>query len=92
MGLFGKDKGGTTGTGKDLAKIIAKRGAPGEATITTMTPIGQTRGGGEGKEIEFRLRLEVAGAIHEPVVRQYMNDLTLTGQPPTSGEMSTGDR
>ena len=47
-----------------------------------MTPTGQTRGAGEGKEIEFRLHLEVAGAIHEPVVRQYMNELTLTGLAP----------
>jgi hypothetical protein len=82
MGLFGKGKDGATGTEKDLAKAIAKRGVPGEATITAMTPTGQTRGGEVGKEIEFSLRLEVAGTVYEPVVRQFLNDLSLTGLAP----------
>jgi hypothetical protein len=82
MGLFGKGKDGATSGEKDLAKAIAKRGVPGEATITAMTPTGQTRGGGEGKEIEFSLRLEVAGTVYEPVVRQFLNDLSLTGLAP----------
>jgi hypothetical protein len=78
MGLFGKGKAGGE---KDLAKVIAKRGVLGEATITAMTATGQTRAGG-AKEIEFGLRLVVAGATYEPVVRQFMNDLTLTGLAP----------
>ena len=82
MGLFGKGKDGVTGAEKDRAKAVAKRGVPGEATITTMTPTGQTRGDGVGKEIEFSLRLEVAGTAYEPVVRQFLNDLTLTGLAP----------
>lgn len=79
MGLFGKGKGGAE---KDLAKAIAKRGAPGQAMITAMSATGQTRSGGAAKEIEFRLRLEVAGTVYEPVVRQFMNDLSLTGLAP----------
>ncbi len=79
MGLFGKGKGGAE---KDLAKAIAKRGAPGQAMITAMSTTGQTRSGGAAKEIEFRLRLEVAGTAYEPVVRQFMNDLSLTGLAP----------
>ena len=82
MGLFGKGKDGATGAEKDLAKAIAKRGVPGEATIAAMTPTGQTRGGEVGKEIEFSLRLEVTGTAYEPVVRQFLNDLTLTGLAP----------
>ena len=46
-----------------------------------MTATGQTRPGG-AKEIEFSLRLEVAGTTYEPVVRQFMNDLSLTGLAP----------
>jgi hypothetical protein len=82
MGLFGKGKDGAAGAEKDLAKAIAKRGAPGQATITAMTATGQTRAGEAAREIEFSLRMEVAGATYEPVVRQFMNDLTLTGLAP----------
>jgi hypothetical protein len=82
MGLFGKDKSGGAGAEKDLAKIIAKRGAPGAATIVAMAATGQARAGGLAKEIEFRLRLVVAGTTYEPVVRQFMNDLSLTGLAP----------
>ena len=82
MGLFGRGKDGLTGGEKDLAKAVAKRGVPSEATITAMTPTGQTRGDGVSKEIEFSLRLEVAGTAYEPVVRQFLNDLTLTGLAP----------
>jgi hypothetical protein len=78
MGLFGKSKGAE----KDLAKAIARRGAPGEAVITAMTATGQARPGGAAREIEFSLRLEVAGTTYEPVVRQFMNDLSLTGLAP----------
>jgi hypothetical protein len=79
MGLFRAGKGG--GADKDRAKAIAKRGAPGQAVITAMTATGETRPGG-AKEIEFSLRLEVAGTTYEPVVSQFMNDLTLTGLAP----------
>jgi hypothetical protein len=57
MGLFGKRPDAE----KDLAKAIAERGAPGEATITALTATGQTRPGGAGEEFELSLRLEVAG-------------------------------
>jgi hypothetical protein len=49
-----------------------------------MTATGQARGGGAGKEIEFTLRLEVAGAVYEPVVTQFMNGLSLTASPRAS--------
>ncbi len=79
MGLFGKGKGGAE---KDLAKAIGKRGVPGQAMITAMSTTGQTRSDGAAREIEFSLRLEVAGTTYEPVVRQFMNDLSLTGLAP----------
>ena len=77
MGLFNRGKGGTADAGKNLAKVIAKRGAPGEATITAMTVTGRAKADGVAKEIEFRLHLEVTGTAYEPVVRQFMNELSL---------------
>jgi hypothetical protein len=82
MGLFGKGKDGAAAAEKDLAKAIALRGARGEATITAMTATGQARDGGAAREIEFTLRLEVAGTAYGPVVRQFMNNLSLTGLAP----------
>jgi len=78
MRLFGKGKD-DDGPAKDLARAIGKRGVPAEATITAMTATGRTRADGVAKEVEFALSLDVAGATYEPVVRQFMNDLTLTG-------------
>ena len=82
MGLFSKGKDGAAGAEKELAKVIAKRGTLGEATITAMAATGQVRAGGEAKEIEFSLSLKVGQTIYEPVVRQFMNDLSLTGLAP----------
>jgi hypothetical protein len=82
VGLFNKGKGGAADAGKNLAKVIAKRGAPGEATITAMTATGRTKADGGAKEVEFSLRLEVSGTAYEPVVRQFMNELSLTGLAP----------
>ena len=82
MGLFGKGKDGAAAVEKNLAQAIAKRGARGEATIIAMTATGQTRADGAAREIEFTLRLEVAGTACRPVVRQFMNDLSLTGLAP----------
>lgn len=79
MGLFGKGKGGAE---RDLAQAIAKRGVPGQAMITAMSPTGRARSDGAAREIEFSLRLETAGIVYEPVVRQFMNDLSLTGLAP----------
>jgi hypothetical protein len=87
MRLFGKAKDDDSGAEKNLAKAIGKRGVPAEATITAMTATGRTRSGEVAKEIEFTLRLQVDGTTYEPVVRQFMNDLTLTGLAP--GEQAT---
>jgi hypothetical protein len=76
-GHDGDDAAG--GSAKDLAKIIAKRGVPGQATIVALAPTGAERHGGVGREIEFELQLTVGGETHRPVLRQFMNDLTMTG-------------
>jgi hypothetical protein len=88
MRLFGKGKDDDGGAGKNLARAIGKRGVPAEATITAMTATGRTRADGVAKEVEFALRLDVAGTTYEPVVRQFMNDLTLTAWPPGSRSAS----
>jgi hypothetical protein len=76
MGIFGKrGQGGDN----DLAKIIAKRGVPAEAIIVRLTPTGRARDGDVAREFEFELALTVAGQAYRPVVRQFMNDLTMTG-------------
>jgi hypothetical protein len=86
MRLFGKAKD-DDGAEKNLAKAIGKRGVPAEATITAMAATGRTRSGEVAREIEFTLRLQAGGTTYEPVVRQFMNDLTLTGLAP--GEQAT---
>jgi hypothetical protein len=79
MGLFRrKDKAEA-----ELAKAIAKRGSPSEATIISMGETGQARAEGVAREVEFELSFTTAeGAPVRVVTRQFMNDITLTGLAP----------
>jgi hypothetical protein len=67
---------------KALAKALAKRGVAGEAAVESMRETGETRGG-VAKEVEFELSFtDAAGERHRVNLRQFMNDLALTGIAP----------
>ena len=89
MGLFGRDKDPE----RELAKAIAKRGVQAQARIESMHETGETRGGGVSKEIELRLSFTPAGGSPAQVtVRQFLNDLTLTGLAPGEPASISYDR
>lgn len=79
MGLFGRgDKGEA-----ELAKAIAKRGVPIEASIVSMRETGETRKDGLARQVEFELSFSPSdGGAVRVTTRQFMNDLTLTGLAP----------
>jgi len=79
MGLFTRSDKAET----ELAKAIAKRGSPAEATILSMRETSDTRADGAARQVEFELSFTTAeGVPVRLLTRQFMNDITLTGLAP----------
>ena len=76
MALFKrKDKGEA-----DVSTVIGRRGIPATGQIQAMQPTGRTKEGGAAREFEFRLSFIPHGRkAVEVTLRQFMNELTLTG-------------
>jgi hypothetical protein len=80
MGILEKRREGRTDA--RVARAIAKRGIPGQATILALAATGRTRAGGAGREIVFTLRLDFGGSAREMAVTQFMNEVAVAGLAP----------